>query len=129
MTTDTRPGAWDAALLARIADVHEVVIETIRAAGDARRTIIWVVADDRAAYVRSVRGDDGWWYRDIVARPTATLDLGGERVAVRATPATDPESVAHVSELLRAKYHRQAASTAAMLQPHTLHTTLRLDPS
>ena len=129
MTDDAADGPWDADLLARIRDAKEVVIETQRASGEARRAIIWVVADDRDAYVRSVRGDDGWWYRDVVARPAATLELDGERIAVRAVPATDPASVEHVSELLRAKYHRQAASTASMLQPQTLHTTLRLDPA
>lgn len=127
--TDDAGGSWTPDFLSRLAETKEVVIETERASGEPRRTIIWIVADERHAYVRSVRGDGGWWYRDLLARPTATLDVSGERVAVRAVPAADAEDTDHVSELLRSKYHRERASTAAMLQPHTLHTTLRLDPS
>lgn len=130
MTDDAAEPGWDQALLRRLAEAREIVIETERRSGERRRTIIWIVADDHAAYVRSVRGDDGWWYRDVLARPNATLALGAEGVRVRAVPASDAEAVELVSGLLREKYGRtQRASTAAMLQPHTLPTTLRLDPA
>jgi hypothetical protein len=128
--TDTTAGAWDPALLARIAEIEEVVIETERASGATRRTIIWIVADRGRVYVRSVRGDDGWWYRDVQARPKAAIDLGDERVPVEPIPASDPETVQFVSALFEAKYgSTQRRSTDAMLRAHTLPTTLRLDPA
>lgn len=130
MTDEPRDPGWEPGVLGRLAAADEIVIETERQSGETRRTIIWIVADERHAYVRSVRGDDGWWYRDLLARPTGALDLRGERVEVRAVPAADRETVERVSALLREKYgRRQRASTAAMLQPHTLPTTLRLDPA
>ncbi len=109
---------------------HEVTIETTRANGEARRTIIWIVSDGADAYVRSVLGRDGRWFRDLEARPDAMLTIGNERVAVTVVPAADAPTVELVSTLLRAKYDRTAhASTLSMLEPRTLETTLRVLPA
>lgn len=62
-------------------------------------------------------------------RPEAILHVEGAAVAVTAVPTTDPGTLQAVSDALRAKYERLSrASTAAMLQPRTLGTTLRLEP-
>jgi hypothetical protein len=120
---------FDELTLGRFRDVEEVEIETVKADGTPRRTVIWIVADDRDAYVRSVRGDRGRWYRDLVARPTAALLPDGDRIEVRAHAAPDHASIELVSDLLREKYGRASrASTESMLVPTTLHTTMRLDP-
>ena len=120
---------FDEMTLGRFRDVEEVAIETTRADGTPRRTIIWIVADDEDAYVRSVRGDRGRWYRDLVARPTGALLPDGDRIEVEAHAATDEASIELVSRLLREKYGRASrASTESMLVPETLHTTLRLGP-
>lgn len=50
-------------------------------------------------------------------------------IPVTAVLAAHPDVIRRVSDAFAAKYGRlSAASTAAMLQPHTLETTLRLDP-
>jgi hypothetical protein len=115
-------GLWD--------DTAEVHIETTR--GDqapVHRTIIWIVVDDQDAYVRSVRGPTGRWYRELQANPHGAVHAGGGRVAVDAQPASDPATVARVSALLRAKYEeRWPGPTAAMVREEVLPTTLRLTP-
>jgi len=117
-------------LVERFNASDEVVIETSTGSGERRLTTIWIVTDGTDAFVRSVRGSRGRWYRDLVVTPTGAVRIGSDRVEVRATAASDPASVALVSELLRAKYGRRwRASTHAMLQPDTLETTLRLDPA
>lgn len=120
---------FDELTLGRFRDVEEVEIETVRADGTPRRTVIWIVADDQDAYVRSVRGDRGRWYRDIVARPAATLLPDGDPIEVEAHAAVDEATIELVSRLLREKYGRASrASTESMLVPKTLRTTLRLEP-
>jgi hypothetical protein len=114
--------AWDRAA--------EVEVETSRGAGaPVHRTVIWIVVDGDQAYIRSVRGDRGRWYREIVANPHGAIHVGGRRVPVVAQPANDPASVARVSELLSRKYRaRWPGPTDAMLRDEVLPTTLRLSP-
>jgi hypothetical protein len=109
----------------------EVEIETSRGAGaPVHRTTIWIVVDGDAAYVRSVRGPAGRWYRELVANPSGAVHAAGRRVAVRAGPAADPDTVAAVSAAIQRKYRqRWPGPTASMLRDETLPTTLRLEPS
>jgi hypothetical protein len=109
-----------------IAQAREVVVETRR--GDRiYTTIIWVVVDEEEVFVRSVRGDQGRWYRRATANPRVALRVGDDRFQFVATPANDPESIERVSEALRRKY--RGRSLDMMLLPETLETTLRLDPA
>ena len=122
---------WSPELLALLHDLKEVDIET--AADDGRtthRAIIWVVVDEGEVFIRSWKGERGRWYREIRARPEAVLHAGGQSVSVHAEPAIDADSVRRVSDALRAKYGRGSPeSTAGMLLPATLPTTLRLLPA
>ena len=109
----------------------EIQIETSKSDGaPVHRTTIWIVVDGDQAYVRSVRGPAGRWYRELVANPTGAVHAGGRSVAVRASAATDSETVARVSDAINRKYlERWPGPTAAMLRPDTLPTTLRLKPA
>ncbi|HEV7662479.1 MAG TPA: DUF2255 family protein [Chloroflexota bacterium] len=108
----------------------EIEIETSRGAGAAvHKTTIWIVVSGNQAYVRSVRGPAGRWYRELMANPFGAVHLAGKRVAVRAVPAADATTIRHVSEALDTKYReRWAGPTAAMLRDDVLPTTLRLEP-
>jgi hypothetical protein len=122
--------SFDADTLQAWAQAAEVEIETSRGTdAPVHRTVIWIVVDADQAYVRSVRGPRGRWYREIVANPHGAVHLGGRRVPVAARPANDPATVARVSELLSRKYQdRWPGPTAAMLRDEVLPTTLRLSP-
>jgi hypothetical protein len=123
--------SFNAATLALWNDTAEVQIETSRGNGaPVHRTVIWIVVDGDAVYVRSVRGPAGRWFRELQANPHGAIHLGDHRVAVDAQPATDAASVAQVSKLLRDKYEqRWPESTARMVRDETLQTTLRLIPA
>jgi hypothetical protein len=114
-------------VLSAIAEHEEVEIET-----GGRRTIIWIVVEGSDVYVRSVRGERGRWYQDLLADPKATIHFRGRPkitpVAVRAVSASDPESVSACSRALELKYARHGSSLKSMLRPDTLPTTVRLDP-
>jgi hypothetical protein len=120
--------SFDSETLALWARTPEVQIETSRGGGaPVHRTTIWIVVDGDVVYVRSVRGLEGRWYREISANPHGAVHAGGQRVAVGSEQVTDPESIVRVSDLLRDKYNqRWPSSTASMLREHTLPTTLRL---
>ena len=122
--------AFDPEVLARFDEAKEVVIETVRPTGERRRTVIWIMTDGVDAYVRSVRGVRGRWFRDVIARPDAMITVGGERIPVDVLPASDRATIDPVSDLIRAKYGRSSsADTASMLRSETLETTLRLEPA
>ncbi|MGH2428663.1 MAG: DUF2255 family protein [Candidatus Limnocylindria bacterium] len=121
---------FDSATLARLRDVREVEIETTSPAGATHRAIIWVVADQHDAFVRSWRGRRGRWYRELRDHPEGALLIGDDRIPVRAVAATEPAVIELVSYLLEAKYGRTSrASTQSMLLPETLPTTMRLQPA
>jgi len=106
----------------------EIEIETSRGDGAAvHRTVIWIVVDGDAAFVRSVRGPAGRWYRELSANPHGAVHADGRRVAVDAQPVSDAPTIARVSDLLKQKYEqRWPGPTASMLRDDTLGTTLRL---
>ena len=123
--------SFDAETLRLLDGTKEVRIETRRDAGSPEhRTIIWVVVLEGEVFVRSVRGQKGRWYREISSNPEGALHAGERRIRVRAAPATDTHAVDAVSEAFRSKYEKSApASTAAMLRPEVLPTTLKLSPA
>jgi hypothetical protein len=119
---------FDPATLARIDAAKEVEIESTRPDGTTRTTVTWVVVDDGEVFVRSWKGDRGYWYQAAVDRPDElALIVNGERLPVRAVAANDDEGIARCSAGLSKKY-RKSKSLDGMLLPRVLPTTLRLDP-
>lgn len=114
--------------LARLDQTEEIEIETTAMAGDAHRTIIWVMVDGDDAFVRSVNGPTARWYREAVADPDVVVHVGGLRLPATAIAATDAHAVQRTSDALARKYAGHGASLGSMLQPDILDTTLRLEP-
>ena len=111
-----------------MARTKEVRVETTRPDGTVRRRIIWVVVDGSEVFVRSWRGDRGYWYQAALDRPDeVALLVADRRIPVRAVPATDEESVGRCSAGLEAKY-RDDPALPSMVQPSVLVHTLRLEP-
>ncbi len=123
--------SFDAETLRLLDETKEVYIET-RLDGDSpeHRTIIWVVVVEGEVYVRSVRGAKGRWYHEISSNPEGALHVVGDRIPVRAASATEGPTVDAVSAALRSKYEQSSpSSTASMVRPDTLPTTLKLSPA
>jgi hypothetical protein len=106
----------------------EIEIETSRGNGaPLHRTVIWIVVDGQVAYVRSVRGPAGRWYRELRANPHGAVHAANQRVAVDAQTVSDEPTIGRVSDLIRQKYEqRWAGPTASMVRDEVLGTTLRL---
>ena len=120
--------AFDRTDLDAIDRAKEIRIETA-AAPDAERhrTIIWIVVDGDDVFIRSWRGATARWFREATANPEVAIHVGERRLAARAVPATDPDSVARTSKGLEAKYAGDPA-TPSMVREEILATTLRLEP-
>ena len=115
-------------MLSLLAGVEEVRVETTRPDGAPRRRIIWVVVDGSDVFVRSVRGDRGYWYQAALDRPDeVTLVAASRRIPVRAVPAHDEQSIARCTAGLESKYALDPA-LVSMVRPAVLGSTLRLEP-
>lgn len=121
----------DREILDTLDGTEEVYVETRRDASSPRHeTVIWAVVVDGDAFVRSVRGGKGRWYREASANPDVALRVNDRRVPVRAVPETDARTIERVSEAIREKYGASyPGPTAAMLREEVLATTLRLLPA
>jgi hypothetical protein len=114
--------------LERLARAEEIEIETQAPDGPVHQTTIWIVVDGDEAFVRSVRGKKGRWYREASANPAVAVHVDGRRLPATAIPATDPDSIERTSNALREKYDR-VSGLAQMLKPDVLETTFRLEPT
>lgn len=120
--------SWDRATLDLLALEREVDIVTTRPDGSPLRVTIWVVVADDEVFVRSWRGERGYWYQAALDRPAdVELLAAGQRLPVMAVPATDAQSVARCSTALEVKYANDP-STPGMVRDDVLGTTLRLEP-
>lgn len=122
---------FDAETLRLLDETREVRIETRRDDDSPEhRTIIWVVVVEGEAFVRSLRGTRGRWYREISSNPEGALHVHDDRLPVQAAHATEGAIVDAVSAAFRSKYQQSSpASTEAMVRPETLPTTLKLSPA
>ncbi len=109
----------------------EIDIETSRGEGaPVHRVTIWIVVDGDEAFVRSVRGPRGRWYRELSANPRGAIHVKGRRLAIEAEPAADADSVSRVSDALKRKYEqRWPGPLAGMLREQVLPTTMRVKPA
>lgn len=117
--------SFDADTLRVLGDVQEVSIRTQRHPRSA--VVIWVVVAEGDVFVRSFRGTNGRWYRDLAAGGPATLEFGGRQLAVQAMPANDKDAALRASRAYLTKYGASSYAQA-MVRPDLLATTLRLEP-
>ena len=123
--------SFDPDTLQALDRADEVDIETSRGEGaPVHRVTIWIVVDGDNAYVRSVRGPAGRWYRELSANPKGAIHVGGQRIPIEAEPVTDPESISRVTDALKRKYEqRWPGPLAGMLREEVLPTTMHLKPA
>jgi hypothetical protein len=114
--------------LERLDRAEEIDIETQAPDGPVHRTTIWIVVDGNDAFIRSVRGRAGRWFREAAANPAVSIAVEGRRLAATAIPATDPDSIERVNAALTRKYVN-IPGYRPMLKAEIFDTTLRLEPA
>ena len=121
---------FPASTLDALRSARTVVVETSGGADrPVHEAVIWIVVDpEDRVLVRSVRGQRGRWYRELVAHPVGALRTGETRAAVRAERATDPERIGACTAALAIKYRGSRASLASIVRDEVLDATLELHP-
>ncbi|HEY3437624.1 MAG TPA: DUF2255 family protein [Actinotalea sp.] len=117
---------WTPADLAAIDRAYEVRVAAHRPDGTLRpTTIVWHVVVDGALYVRSVRGEEGAWYRAVLRTGTGSVDAGGVHADVTFT--RDASHGPEIDQAYRTKYGN-GSPVRSITSPAATATTLRLDP-
>jgi hypothetical protein len=116
---------FDKQTLAQLSAQDEIAIRTGKHPDKA--VPIWVAVADGEVFVRSVRGAQGRWYRDVAERAEATVEFAGHALSVRAVPAADAQSVERASREYLRKYERSPYAQS-VVRAEVLPTTLRLEP-
>lgn len=117
---------FDQTTLEMLRTTKEVRLRTRRHKGQG--VTIWVVVADGAVFVRSVRGPDGLWFKQVSADPKATLRVAARDLPVRATAVADPATIAAVSHAFLDKYE-PSPYAKTIVRAEVLPTTLRLEPA
>jgi len=119
---------FDRATLDLIDRALEVDIETVRPDGMFRRATIWPIVDGGEVFVRSWRGDRGYWYQAAREDPDhVSLVVGNRSIPVRVISAVDNESINRCSRGFQQKYADDPA-TPQMVSAAVTGTTLRIEP-
>ena len=121
--------SFPAAVLESFDKTSVVEIETKSAKGTKHSVPIWIVVADGVPYVRSVRGPQGRWYKELLARGEGAIVARGKRTAVKAIHDRSKAAIDATSAALSRKYKGSGGSLASMLKADVLDTTVRLEPA
>jgi hypothetical protein len=117
---------WSAADLVAIDRDGELHVAAHRPDGTLRSPkIVWHVVVDGALFIRSVRGDQGAWYRGAQRTGTGVVESGGVRAEVTFT--RDDARDDAVDRAYHAKYGNGSA-VDHITNPTARATTLRVEP-
>ncbi|WP_419702978.1 DUF2255 family protein [Promicromonospora sp. NFX87] len=117
---------WTPEDLAAIDDDGELRVAAHRPDGTLRAArIVWHVVVGKALFIRSVRGQDGAWYRGVLRTGTGAIDAGGVHTEVTFTPDDGQDEA--IDQAYHAKYG-DGSAVRSITSPIATATTLRVDP-
>lgn len=92
-----------------------ILTTTGRKTGHAHKTPLQYELLDGSYYVASARGIQADWYRNILANPSVTIEVGGREFLAQADAISDPEQIADFFEL-RLERHPRMFKTLMRLE-------------
>lgn len=119
--------AWPQSVLDTLDATDEVHVTTHRADGSATKPVtVWAVSFNGEFYLRSVYGEDAKWFLRALANPEGSVELAGQRYAVRFEHVTEDA----LDDIYTAKYARYAKDiVATTITPTARASTLKLLPT
>lgn len=124
--------SWTRNDLERIGAADELHLASFKTDNTLRKpVVIWVVRVGDDLYVRSYRGREAVWFRQIQRRHEGHIAAGGVTKNVTFVDASSDEALNHqIDAAYQAKYHRYSATyVKPMIAPQARATTLKLVPS
>lgn len=124
--------SWTQNDLDRIGAADELHLASFKTDHTRRKpVVIWVVRVGDELYVRSYRGWEATWFRQIQRRHEGQIVAGGVTKKVMLVDANADEALNHqIDAAYQAKYHRYSATyVKPMIAPQARATTLRLVPA
>ncbi len=120
--------AWNDEELSEIAGADELRVAPLRREGSLQRPrIVWVVRHGDDVYVRSVKGQEGAWFRGVQASSAGHIWAGDLDADVQFEDA-DHDLDDEIDEEYRRKYGRSSAAVDHITNPSARSTTIRLVP-
>jgi hypothetical protein len=122
--------AWND--LERIGAADELQIVTSKEDSTLRKPVtIWVVRVGDDLYVRSYRGSEGAWFRQIQRRHEGRISSGGVTKDVTFVDVSDDKALNNeIDAAYQSKYRKYGATYVdPMVAPQARATTLKLAPS
>ena len=123
---------WTRNDLKRIGAADELQLAAFNENGTLRKpVVIWVVRADDNLYVRSYRGHEGAWFRQIQRRHEGRISSGGVTKDVTFVDVSDDKALNNtIDAAYQSKYRRYSATYVdPMVAPQARATTLKLTPS
>jgi len=123
---------WARSDLEKIGAAIHLQLATFKKDGALRQPVtLWVVRVGDDLYMRSYRGRDGAWFRQIQRRPEGRISADGVTSDVTFADASSDEALnTEIDAAYHSKYHRYSATyVAPMIAPLARATTLKLVPS
>lgn len=119
---------WNPTELEQIAGAREIEVSSLREDGALTKPVtIWAVRVDGELYVRSVRGEEGGWYRAAERRHEGRIEAGDAAVDV-----TFEDAPHHLDEEIdaayKAKYGYPSGPVDSVTTADAQATTTRLVP-
>jgi hypothetical protein len=119
---------WNPTELAQIAAAPEIEISSLREDGALTKPVtIWAVQVDGELYVRSVRGEEGAWYRAAERRHEGRIEAGDAAADVAFEDA--PHHLdAEIDAAYKQKYGYPSDSVDSITTADAKATTTRIVP-
>ena len=117
---------WTPEDLAAIDGDGELRVAARRPDGTLRTSrIVWHVVVDDALFIRSVRGQDGAWYRGVLRTSTGVIDAGD--ILAEVTFTADDTHDEAIDRAYHAKYG-DGSAVRSITSAVATATTLRVEP-
>jgi hypothetical protein len=123
---------WTRNDLERIGAADELQLASFKKDDTLRKPVtIWVVRVGDDLYVRSYRGREGAWFRQVQRRPEGRIVADGVTRDVTFVDVSDDEALNNkIDAAFQSKYRRYSATfVGPMIAPQARATTLKLVPS
>jgi hypothetical protein len=119
---------WNPTELERIAAAREIEVSSLREDGALTKPVtIWAVRVEDELFVRSVRGEEGGWFKAAEQRHEGRIEAGSDAADVAFEDAPHHRD-AEIDDAYRSKYGYPSSPVDSITTDAARATTIRVVP-